>query len=100
MAEARTVAVNVFVAIETVYLFNCRSLRKPLFALPPFSNPWVWWGAGAMALLQAALTYWAPLNAVFATAPIGIDDWGRIAAVAVAAFFVIEAEKHLRARRM
>jgi hypothetical protein len=73
---------------------------KPLFALPPFSNPWVWWGAGAMALLQAALTYWAPLNAVFATAPIGIDDWGRIAAVAVAAFFVIEAEKHLRARRM
>jgi magnesium-transporting ATPase (P-type) len=100
MAEARTVAVNVFVAIETVYLFNCRSLRKPLFALPPFSNPWVWWGAGAMALLQATLTYWAPLNAVFATAPIGIDDWGRIAAVAVAAFFVIEAEKHLRARRM
>jgi cation-transporting P-type ATPase F len=53
-----------------------------------------------MALLQAALTYWAPLNAAFATAPIGSADWGKIAAVAVIAFFIIEAEKHLRARRM
>jgi magnesium-transporting ATPase (P-type) len=100
MAEARTVAVNVFVAIETVYLFNCRSLRKSLFALAPFSNPWVWWGAGAMAVLQSALTYWAPLNAAFATAPIGIADWGNIAAVAVVAFFIIEGEKRLRAQRM
>ncbi|MDP2794846.1 MAG: HAD-IC family P-type ATPase [Sulfurisoma sp.] len=100
MAEARTVAVNVFVAIEIVYLFNCRSLRKSLFALAPFSNPWVWWGAGAMAALQSAFTYWAPLNAAFATAPIGVSDWGNIAIVAVAAFFIIEGEKRLRAHRM
>jgi hypothetical protein len=47
-------------------------------------------------VLQAALTYWTPLNAAFATAPISLADWGRIGAVAVLAFFVIEAEKRLR----
>ncbi len=98
MATARTIAVNVFVAIEIVYLFNCRSLRKPVVALVPFSNPWVWWGAGAMAVLQGALTYWAPLNAAFATTPINVTAWLQIAAVAVLAFFIIEGEKLLRRR--
>jgi magnesium-transporting ATPase (P-type) len=98
MAAARTIAVNVFVAIEIVYLFNCRSLRKSVFALAPFSNPWVWWGAGAMAVLQAGLTYWVPLNAAFATAPIDATAWLQIAAVAVLAFVIIEGEKFMRRR--
>jgi cation-transporting ATPase F len=50
-----------------------------------------------MAVLQIALTYWAPLNAAFATAPIGSADWGRIAVVAIIAFIIIEAEKRWRA---
>ncbi|MDO8346597.1 MAG: HAD-IC family P-type ATPase, partial [Rugosibacter sp.] len=65
MAEARTIAMNVFVAIETVYLFNCRSLRLPVTAVAAFSNPWVWAGAGLQLVLQMAITYWAPLNAAF-----------------------------------
>ncbi len=98
MAVARTIAVNVFVAIEIVYLFNCRSLRKPALSLAPFSNPWVWWGVGAMAVLQAGLTYWAPLNAVFATAPIDARAWLQIAAVATLAFLIVEGEKFVRRR--
>jgi magnesium-transporting ATPase (P-type) len=96
MAEARTIAMNVFVAIEIVYLFSCRSLRLPVTAVPAFSNPWVWAGAGLQILLQLAITYWAPLNAAFATAPIDARAWGEIAAIALAAMVVIEIEKRLR----
>jgi magnesium-transporting ATPase (P-type) len=96
MAEARTIAMNVFVAIEIVYLFNCRSLRLPLTAVSAFSNPWVWVGAGLQLALQMAITYWAPLNAAFATAPIDLRAWGEIALIAAAAMGIIELEKRWR----
>ncbi|MDP2810562.1 MAG: cation-transporting P-type ATPase [Rhodocyclaceae bacterium] len=97
MAEARTIAMNVFVAIEIVYLFNCRSLRLPVTAVAAFSNPWVWWGAALQLVLQMAITYWAPLNAAFATAPIGARAWGEIAVIALVAMGIIELEKRWRA---
>ncbi|MDZ4255345.1 MAG: HAD-IC family P-type ATPase [Sulfuritalea sp.] len=97
MAEARTIAMNVFVAIETVYLFNCRSLRLPVTAVAAFSNPWVWAGAGLQLALQLAITYWAPLNAAFGTAPIDARAWGEIAVIALVAMGVVELEKRWRA---
>jgi len=45
-------------------------VAPPVTAVAAFSNPWVWAGAGLQLLLQLAITYWAPLNAAFATAPI------------------------------
>jgi magnesium-transporting ATPase (P-type) len=96
MAEARTIAMNVFVAIEIVYLFNCRSLRLPVTAVAAFSNPWVWWGAGLQLALQVLITYWAPLNAAFATAPIDVRAWSEIAAIALLAMGVVELEKRWR----
>jgi magnesium-transporting ATPase (P-type) len=97
MAEARSIAMNVFVAIEIVYLFNCRSLRLPVTSVAAFSNPWVWWGTGLQCLLQLAITYWAPLNAAFATAPIDARAWGEIGAIALLAMGIIELEKRWRA---
>ena len=96
MAEARTIAMNVFVAIEMVYLFNCRSLRLPLTAVAPFSNPWVWAGAGVQLALQLAITYWSPMNLAFSTAPIDARAWGEITAIALVAMGIIEMEKRWR----
>jgi magnesium-transporting ATPase (P-type) len=94
--EARSIAVNVFVAIETVYLFNCRSLTRPVWMVAPFSNPWVWGGAGAMLLLQAMFTYLPLFHVLFGTAPIGLDAWLQIGVVALAAMLIIDGEKALR----
>jgi cation-transporting ATPase F len=96
LAEARTVAVNVFVAGEVVYLFNCRSLRLPLSAIPLFSNPWVWAGAGVQIALQLLITYWPPMHAAFGTAPISLQAWSEIAAIAVISVLVIELFKRLQ----
>ena len=98
LAEARSIAVNVFVMIETVYLFNCRSLDRSLWTVAPFSNLWVWAGAGAMLLLQLIFTYLPVFQQVFGTAAIGWQAWLEIVAVALVAMLGIDGEKALRRR--
>jgi len=98
LAEARTVAVNVFVVVETFYLFNCRSLTRSFVAVGLFSNPWVWVGSGIMLALQLLLTYLPAMNRIFATAPIGLAEWAAIVAWALFASLVVGAEKWWRAR--
>ena len=93
LAEARTVAVNVFVMTEMLYLFNCRSLTRSFWSLGVFSNRWVWGGLAAMAFLQLLLTYWPPLNRAFQTAPIGLAAWSEIVAFAWLCSAVVGLEK-------
>ena len=98
LAEARTVAVNVFVMVQIFYLFNCRSLSRSFWSVGLFSNPWVWGGSGLMVGLQLLLTYWPPLNRLFHTAPIGGVEWLEIVAVAALCALVVALEKVLRHR--
>jgi len=93
IAEARTVAVNVFVMVELFYLFNCRSLTKSAFEVGFFSNPWVFGGAAIMIVLQLLFTYLPAMNAMFHSHPIGLDSWLRILGVATVALLVVGAEK-------
>jgi magnesium-transporting ATPase (P-type) len=97
LAEARTVAANVFVMVETVYLFNCRSLTRSMFAVGAFSNRWVWAGAGLMLALQLAFTYLPLFNTLFHTAPIDARAWLGIAGFALASGVIVGLEKALRA---
>ena len=98
LAEARTVAVNVFVVVEAMYLFNCRSLTRTALGIGLFSNPAVWYGVLTMAVLQALLTYVPLMNRLFATAPIGLHQWLEIFAVGVLAYVVVGIDKQWRAR--
>jgi len=98
LAEARTVAVNVFVMVELFYLFNCRSLTKSMFRLGFFSNPPLFSGVASMLILQALYTYLPAMNWMFHSAPISPEAWGRILAVALISSFVVGTEKWLRQR--
>jgi Ca2+-transporting ATPase len=98
VAEARTVAVNVFVMVEVFYLFNCRSFTRSMFSIGLFSNPWVIFGALAMIALQLLFTYAPVMNALFQSAPIGWDAWWRILAVAAFAYFIVGVEKTITNR--
>ena len=100
LAEARTVAVNVFVMVEAAYLFNCRSLTQGFWKQGLFSNLWLWAGVGSMMLLQLAMTYLPVMNQLFGTAPIGLAEWLEITLVALFSSSVIALEKWLsNARR-
>ncbi len=97
-AQARTIAVNVFVMTEIFYLFNCRSLTQSMFRVGFFSNLWVFGGVVIMLILQMLFTYLPAMNFMFQSTPIGLFEWGGILAVAVTASFIVGAEKWLRRR--
>ena len=96
LAEARTAVINVIVAVEIAYLFNCRSLTRSPREIGVFTNRWVLGGAGAMIAAQLAFTYAPWMNRLFHSAPIGGGTWLRILAVAGVAFAAVEFEKWLR----
>ena len=100
IAEARTVAVNVFIFVELFYLFNCRSLTQSMFRLGLFSNPLLLAGVAIMVILQALYTYLPAMNIMFHSAPISLDAWGRIAAVSLIASFLVVIEKWMRRRNV
>jgi Ca2+-transporting ATPase len=100
LEQARTLAVNVFVLVETAYLFNCRSLMLSPRALGLASNPWLFLGAGLMLGLQILFTYWGPMNWMFHSAPISGLAWLGAVAAALACYLVVELEKLLRRRAL
>lgn len=94
--QARTVAVNTIVMIEVFYLLNCRSLTKSIFQIGVFSNKWIMIGITSMLLIQLVYTYLPVMNLIFQTAPIEIDSWLRILALAIIAYAIIEFDKWIR----
>ncbi|SHF69864.1 cation-translocating P-type ATPase [Streptoalloteichus hindustanus] len=93
LATARTVAVNVFVAVQVAYLLNCRSLERFAPIRRRGRNPWIAAGVVAMAGLQLLMTYTPAMNHVFHTAPLGAGAWARVLGVAALAFVVVEVDK-------
>jgi magnesium-transporting ATPase (P-type) len=98
LEEARTVAVNVFVAGEIAYLFNCRNLRGPFWCCGWFSNPWFWGGIASMVGLQALFTWLPLMNRIFASAPVPAAAWIEILAAAGVIGLVVGVEKRLTGR--
>ncbi len=94
--QARTVAVNVVVFVEILYLFNARSITRSPFQLGFFSNPWAIGGAVLMAVLQVIFTYAPFMNTLFGSASIPWALWLDILGVSLAAFVIIEIEKWIR----
>ncbi len=97
-AVARTIAVNVFVVVELMYLFNCRSLTKSVFSIHPLSNRWVLGGVGLMVALQLLYTYAPFMNTAFSSAPLDAWMWLPILAAGAVAFVVVEIDMWLRRR--
>ncbi|MBB5801166.1 cation-transporting ATPase F [Saccharothrix ecbatanensis] len=97
--QARTVAVNVFVAAQIAYLFNCRSLRDLRPHVGFRRNPWLPAGIAVTVALQLLFTYLPVMNTLFHTAPIGWRDWAAVVALAVVAYGVVEVEKWWRRSR-
>jgi magnesium-transporting ATPase (P-type) len=98
VAEARTAAVNVFVAIEAAYLFNCRSLTRSAWRRDAPVNPLAWAGVAVMTGLQGAFTYAGAMNGLFHSAPLGAAAWARIVAMGLAVHALVGLEKWARRR--
>ncbi len=94
LEAARTVAINALVMGEIVYLFNVRQLTASILNRAGFlGNPKALAAVAAMVALQAAFVYFPPMQGLFQTAPLTLQDWRDIAGFGVAVLLVVEAEK-------
>ncbi|SFK85806.1 HAD-IC family P-type ATPase [Streptomyces pini] len=96
LAEARTAAVNLVVAVELFYLFSCRSLTRSMWSAGVFGNRWIIGGVLAQMAGQLAITYLPAMNGLFHTAPIDGEAWLRILGIALLASLAVAVDKRLR----
>ncbi len=94
--EARTSALNFFVATEAFYLVACRSSTRSVWQIGLLSNPWALGGILVQAVAQVAITYFPAMNTLFGTAPIGAGAWLRLLLLAAGGSMVVAADKWAR----
>ncbi|MDD7984347.1 HAD-IC family P-type ATPase [Lentisphaera marina] len=100
LQAARTAAANMLVTGKIAYLFNCRTLKKPLLCNKLFSNPFLPFGVLLMLLLQLIFTYTGFMNQLFHTSTIGLSTWGLISCLSIGLILIVEFEKHYRNSRV
>ncbi len=92
---ARTIAVNTLVAGQLFYLFNCRKIETQSIGKGFFSNPYAFWAAGALIVLQMVFVYLPFMNTFFGTRPIAAIYWLYPLAAGALVFLLVELEKFI-----
>ncbi len=93
-ALARTIAVNTLVIFEIFYLFNSRYITGSSVSWQGLTgNRVALLAVGVLVILQLGFTYWQPMQVLFDTAPVSLEEWIRIIGVAVTVFVLVELEK-------
>lgn len=95
LAQARGVAVSVFIVCQSMYLLNCRSMTKSMFSLGLWSNPYIWLGILIMFSTQFIFLYVPPVNTFFGTAGISAGAWGRLFILGFIIYSVIGTSKFI-----
>jgi len=91
---ARTVAVNVLVMGEVVYLINCRNLRQSSLNWATFfGSKYVLLSIAVVILFQIFFTYIPLMQHFFNTAAINLEHWCYIISAVMVAFILVEVEK-------
>ncbi|SKC59911.1 HAD-IC family P-type ATPase [Krasilnikoviella flava] len=104
LAEAQTTAVTMLALGQLAYLFNCRFLDRSSLTLDVLrGNRVIWVSAAALLALQCVFVYAPFMHDWFAAAPIGLEEWGKTAGLALVVFLLVEVVKAVgraRSRRV
>lgn len=93
LEESRSLAVTLFVVVQSFFLINCRRLNGSIFTMPLHSNPWIAVGLFAMISAQLAFLYLPMMNHLFHSAPISAGYWAIMLLYGAAVLMIIELEK-------
>ena len=97
VALAQTMAMNMLVVLEIVYLFFIRNIHGPSLTWAAARGTRVVWACViAVTAAQFAITYLPPLQAIFGTHEVPLFDGLLIVGVGVVFFALIETEKQMR----
>lgn len=96
---SRTIAVNTLVVFEIFYLFNTRSLHGAVLNRAGLlGNPIALYAIAVLMIFQLAFTYAGPMQALFDTEAMSIQQWLVVMAVASSVLWLVELEKWLARR--
>ncbi|MGK2935151.1 MAG: cation-translocating P-type ATPase [Gemmatimonadaceae bacterium] len=93
LAAARSVAMTQMVVFQFFHVFNCRSLERSVFTIPPLSNKPLFLSLVAAAIAHAAALYLSPFQRIFDTVPPTAEQWLVIVAVGTVVVFGGELDK-------
>jgi len=97
LALAQTMAMNMLVVLEILYLFYSRNLHGPSLTWAAAKGTRiVWICVGSVTAAQLAVTYLPPLQIVFGTEAVPVFDGLLILGIGVIFFALIETEKQMR----
>ncbi len=96
-AHARTMAFTVLAAYQWYHALNARSSTSSVFSIGLFSNLWLWGGILLAMALQVLVVHTRAGRTLFGLEPLGLADWGLVAAAAASIFAVDELLKMLGA---
>jgi Ca2+-transporting ATPase len=93
IGHIRTIVFAGLAVNSLFYVFSCKSLRKNVWNINPFSNKLLSlaWIFGAIMLLAAI--YFPPLQIILKTYSLNIFDWGLILGLGLINIILIEAAK-------
>ena len=91
---ARTAAVNAITLGQVFYLLNSRYLIDSSLTRHAHSgNPWLYWGIGAVIVLQLLFTYAPPFHAIFGNESLPLEIWPWLIGGGIVFFLAVELEK-------
>ncbi|MDP4027995.1 MAG: cation-transporting P-type ATPase [Gallionella sp.] len=73
--QATTACLSAIIAMQIVNVFLCRHPTMPVFSRGHRRNPLIWYGIAFELLLLLLIGYTPWGNALFGTAPLGIEVW-------------------------
>jgi magnesium-transporting ATPase (P-type) len=98
---ARAVAINTLVMGQLFYLFNARYLLEPVANFRGLlGSRAVLVAIGVLVVLQGMFTYAPPMQLLFGTAALNMEQWLRVLAFGALFFVIVETEKALLRRRI
>ena len=101
MELGRTMALMAISFNSVLYIFSCRSLRKPFWRYENFwKNKWLFVAVFFSLGLQVSVTYIPFTQKLLGIIPLGLAHWGLLLASALAIILVIEVTKARMQRRV
>jgi len=91
--QVQTETFTVLAVSQWFNVLNCQSASRSSLSLALWRNPWLLAGLGLGVLLQLAVLYLPPLNALFHTVPLTVADLLPILAMASLVLWLEEARK-------
>jgi magnesium-transporting ATPase (P-type) len=99
LIQAQSETFTLLAVCEWFNVLNCRSATRSALSLGLLRNPWLMGGLIVGNLLQFAVIFWSPLNRVFHTVPMALEQVLAVGAVGSLVLWVEEIRKALHRRR-